>query len=273
MTRAPLRALALILIGCLGAAQAHAQPAPPPYIAFRDVEDTLALAAEQAKPVVLYFTADWCGPCRRMQAEAFADPAVVRASKRFVWTKIDIDKNQPLAARFAVRGVPSFIFLDQHGRFLDQATGYRTRGDFLELLNSRPEDTDPNEAQTPQIESVRATLEQLEPLRGEPWRETMRSLIDQLATAEHQGRSEAREALLAMGDRAHPVLLDAMSSDRLAVRAAAHDLILLSTPQPLAYDPFAPADQRAAQLAAWRTTLAAPTTQPADDASAQAPDR
>ena len=58
-------------------------------------------------PILVDFWADWCGPCRA------AAPEVERTAKdmagRALVLKVDTDKNQQLAARFNVRGIPNFM--------------------------------------------------------------------------------------------------------------------------------------------------------------------
>lgn len=40
-----------------------------------DFDEARTLAAESDRPLLLFFTAEWCVPCRVMKREVFADPA------------------------------------------------------------------------------------------------------------------------------------------------------------------------------------------------------
>jgi thioredoxin len=54
-------------------------------------------------PVLVDFWATWCPPCKTM------NPVVEKLAGEFKVCKVDIDKNQSLAAKFGVNAVPTFI--------------------------------------------------------------------------------------------------------------------------------------------------------------------
>jgi thioredoxin 1 len=62
-------------------------------------------------PVVVDFTAAWCGPCRVMDP-VLAELAAERDDVRFV--KVDVDQNQATAARYGVMSMPTFMVF-KHG--------------------------------------------------------------------------------------------------------------------------------------------------------------
>lgn len=112
--------------------------APKP-LSFRPFDtSTLAVAANQRKPVLLDFSADWCIPCREMEHSTFVDPAVVKEASRFVTMRADLtaqDKqNAELISKFNIQGVPTTILIDSNGRVRQQTVGYIGPGEMLEDL-------------------------------------------------------------------------------------------------------------------------------------------
>jgi thioredoxin 1 len=64
-----------------------------------------------SRPVMVDYWAEWCGPCR-MIAPILDEIAGEYADKLTV-AKLNIDENQGIAARYAVRGIPTLmIFKD-----------------------------------------------------------------------------------------------------------------------------------------------------------------
>lgn len=64
-------------------------------------------------PAVIDFYATWCGPCKMMAPvmETLAE----EYEGRIKVYKVDVDKEQRLAALFGVRSIPTFIFIPKEG--------------------------------------------------------------------------------------------------------------------------------------------------------------
>jgi len=99
----------LLALWCLALNSAWAKP--PGWST--DYWEQIRKSAKEAKPVVLHFRAEWCGPCKVMEKETLKNDAIRDVMKHdFVGIYIDIDKEPEIAARYGVTQLPSDLVVD-----------------------------------------------------------------------------------------------------------------------------------------------------------------
>ena len=86
------------------------------------------------KPVLIDFHAEWCGPCKTL-APIIKEVAQEMSGKVRV-VKIDIDKNQALAQRYQVRGVPT-LALFKDGEVVWRESGVRTKHQIVSSVEEK----------------------------------------------------------------------------------------------------------------------------------------
>ncbi|HEX4792907.1 MAG TPA: thioredoxin family protein [Humisphaera sp.] len=100
----------------------------------QDLAAAKAQASASHKPVLVYFSARWCGFCEQMRKTTWSDERVESAMQNVVPVKIDVDEHQPLAIQYQVHGLPGYALLDENGTVIKRGEGWQEPGDFLNWL-------------------------------------------------------------------------------------------------------------------------------------------
>ncbi len=83
------------------------------------------------KPVLIDFSAEWCGPCKMLAP--ILKQVKDSLGDRITIIKIDVDKNQVLASKYQVRGVPTMV-LYQNGIQLWRQSGVLTKDQIIKTI-------------------------------------------------------------------------------------------------------------------------------------------
>jgi thioredoxin 1 len=85
----------------------------------------------QDKPVLVDFSAAWCGPCKMMVP--ILDDLKKRVGDTAGIIKIDVDQNPAAAASYQIRGVPTLIIF-KNGKILWRQSGVIQANELESLL-------------------------------------------------------------------------------------------------------------------------------------------
>ena len=84
----------------------------------------------EARPVLLDFYADWCGPCRML---APIVEEIAAEHPEIVVGKVNVDEEGALAQRFGIVSIP-FVALLKNGELVGKSLGYRPKDDLTSVL-------------------------------------------------------------------------------------------------------------------------------------------
>lgn len=106
----------------------------------RDVDKAFERAKKEDKLVFVDVYADWCGPCRMMDANTFSNEEVrTLLAEKFVILKVDADANLDAAQEFGTGSLPTLTVLTADRAPIVKEPGYHPPEEFMELLENAEE--------------------------------------------------------------------------------------------------------------------------------------
>ncbi len=108
-------------------------------INWKPYNETLLTAAPDKKGTIIDFYADWCIPCKELDATTFSDAKVITAAQNFITLKADMTKSlspevDSLRNKYKIVGVPTVLILNSTDTEVKRITGYISPEEFYKIL-------------------------------------------------------------------------------------------------------------------------------------------
>lgn len=102
-------------------------------------DDIYEKALADNDKIIIDFYADWCIPCKELDALTFSDDKVIQATKDFTSLKVDMtktlsDETEKLRKKFEIRGMPTVLIIDSNGEEKERITGFVNAEEFLKMV-------------------------------------------------------------------------------------------------------------------------------------------
>ncbi len=119
----------------------------PDQLRWLTIDDALTSAAQENKKIVLDVYTDWCGWCKRMDRDVYANQEVAAyMNEKFIAAKMNPEKSGKLSFQgseyslgqfgqaLGIRGYPATVFFNEKGEVLTVVAGYLNANDFMKIL-------------------------------------------------------------------------------------------------------------------------------------------
>ena len=108
---------------------------------YKNLEEAVAAAQQTNQPILIDFWADWCGPCKIMDAEVYTNPALVAVFReKMIGVRIHFDLQPEVARKYDVPALPYLVFTNSNGTELLTHRGLLEAQDMTTVINAFPAD-------------------------------------------------------------------------------------------------------------------------------------
>ena len=102
----------------------------PTVIIYGDYDSAVSLSREENKPLLLIFSADWCGYCTKLKQDILVDDS----TKNYITCVIDTDMDKGITKKHKARSLPTSVVLNK-GEETKRKIGYKNKTDYTNWLS------------------------------------------------------------------------------------------------------------------------------------------
>lgn len=96
-------------------------------------QDAIAAAQKTNQKIFLYFGADRCVYCKKMET-LLEDKDVANSLSEYIILKVDVDLELDLKKKYSVKAIPDYMLINKDEVVLKRHKGYKDKNSFLEWL-------------------------------------------------------------------------------------------------------------------------------------------
>lgn len=120
---------------------------PKEQIVASSYREAIQKSGELGRPVFAFFTADWCGFCRKMKSETLSDKKIAEMLKDYIVVYVDTDKDRVGVNKFNVSSLPSYVITNHKEENLKFGSGHMNVENFAKWIDN------PKLIEQPKVES------------------------------------------------------------------------------------------------------------------------
>jgi len=103
--------------------------------------DNLFESSVGNEKIIIDFYADWCIPCKELDALTFSDTKVIELTKDFTSIKVDMtktmdDETERIRKKFNILGMPTILIFNSKGEEVERVTGFMDAKSFQNILTN-----------------------------------------------------------------------------------------------------------------------------------------
>lgn len=101
---------------------------------YTDLDEAKKVAASTNRMIFVDFFAEWCGPCKRLEADCFGTQEFKALSKKVVFLRIDVDKQPAVSQTYGITAMPTQMIVNRDGSVINKTVGYANRSSFFNWI-------------------------------------------------------------------------------------------------------------------------------------------